>query len=264
MANLLYQYPSDQRLSGSVTITPSTEDTEYPKANLYDSNPAKPFKFTATTGNIVFNFGSAVAVNFFAIIHHNLTAALSNVAIQANSSDAWGAPPLNQTITVPSYEQDGFPVNPFVDLSAISNTYQYWRLNFGTANAAAIALGEVWFGATKRTLTKNVRWGMSDTVERNLIEHVTDYGVSTIYDLGSKIRSYSFEIASGVTAMNEVETWWDACHGRALPMVIALDPSTNDCRMVRFADPVRTISRETSNHRIFTFGLREVSRGLVL
>lgn len=264
MATLVFQHPTDQKLSASVTITPSTEDASYPKAGLYDSNPAKPFKFTATTGTIVFDFGSAVEIDLVAIVHHNLDAALANVKIQGNATDAWGAPSLDQTITIPAYEADGFPVNPWKDLSALTNSYRYWRLSFGTANSVNIQLGQVWLGGTKRSLTKNIQWGFQESVDRRIIEHETDYGVSTIYDLGSKILSWAPTILTTAAGLTELKNWWDACHGRALPTLVILDPDVNDARLVRWAQPVRTIDRQYADVNVIQFGLREVSRGLVL
>lgn len=265
MASLIFQHPTDQKLSASVTITPSSEDASYPKAGLYDSNPAKPFKFTATTGNIVFDFGSATSLDLVAIIHHNLTAALANVKIQGNATDAWGAPSLDQAITIPAYEQDGFPVNPWLDLSGIgSRSFRYWRLSFGTANAAIIQLGQVWLGGTKRSLTKNIQWGFQESADRRIIEHETDYGVATIYDLGSKVLSWEPTIITTAAGLTEFKTWWDACHGRALPTLVILDPAVNESRLVRWSQPVRTVEHRYANVKVIQFGLREVSRGLVL
>jgi hypothetical protein len=265
MAKLIYQRPADQMLDSGVTITPSAEDSAYPRANLYDSNPAKAFKLNATSGNIVFNFGTATNIDIFAIIHHNLDAGLGNVRIQGHTSDSWGAPTLNELITIPTYELGSppWPVNPFIDLSGIANSFQYWRLVFGTANSVNIQLGQLWFGETKRELTHNVSWGYQEGVERRIIEHETDYGVSAIYDLGAKIKTWSPEIKTSDAGMALVEQWWDSCNGRSLPSLIVFDPDVNDARLVRFTEPSRLVQRDFVNDNTIRFGLREVSRGLV-
>ena len=263
---VIFQHPEDQLLSDAVTITPSGEDVDYPVENLYDSNPAKPYKMGATSGNVVFDFGSAVNIDLVAIIHHNLDGELANVKIQGNTTDSWGSPPLDQTISIPDPEADGFGINPFKDLSALTNSYRYWRLNFGTANSVAIQIGEFWMGETKRSLLNNVLQGIDEDVERQLIEHVTDFGVSTIYDLGSKIKAWRMSIGCDTAAKAQVETWWDSCHGRVLPCIFILDPNINDARMVRWSDPIRTFRSEAgfSDWHTLQFGLKEVSRGLLL
>lgn len=261
-AHLIYQWPTDQRLSGSVTITPSSADAAYPVANLYDSNPAKPFKLDATAGNIVFDFGSAVAIQLAAIVHHNLDAAL-DVRLQGNASNAWGAPSLDQAVTIPPDEADGFPVNPWVDLTGGSHTFRYWRLVFPT-NSVPVQIGQLWLGAAKRSLVNNIQWGFAEKVDRRLIEHVTDYGVSTIYDLGAKVKSWSPTVRTTDAGIAAIEQWWDACHGRALPTLVVLDPAVNDARLVRFTEPAREITRQYLQDHVIQFGLREVSRGLVL
>jgi len=263
--SFIYQWPTDQKLGAGVTITPSSEDADYPRANLYDSNPARAFKLDATSGNIVFDFGVATNVDVFAIVHHNLDAALANVKIQGNATDSWGAPTLNQTITIPTYERGSprWPVNPFLDLSALSNSFRFWRLLFGTANSVDVQLGQLWFGETKRTLTNNISWGYQDGVERRIIEHETDYGVTTTYDLGAKIKTWSAEIKTSDAGMAAVEQWWDECNGRSLPTLIVPDSDVNDARLARWAEPVRLIQRDFTNNNIIRFGWREVSRGLV-
>lgn len=260
---LLYAKPSDNVIADA-TITPSTEATGYEVENLYDGNPAKPWKATATTGNIVFNFGSAQNIDLVALIHHNLTAGLE-VRIQGNASDSWGSPTLNQAITIPAYDEDGFPVNPWIDLSALSNSFQYWRLVVVGTNAANVAIGELWLVETRRELTaRNLRYGLSQSTTRPLIEHTTDYGVSTIYDLGAKMRGLSGEIITTNTGLEEVKDWWDSCNGRALPTLMIFDEDVNSAQLVRWGAMGRVDRR--SNHNIATIpvAFSEVSRGLVL
>lgn len=262
--SLLYALPSDNLTSTASVITPSTEATGYEVENLYDGNPAKPWKMTATTGNVVFDFGAATNIDLVAIIHHNLTAALE-VRIQGNATDSWGSPTLNQTITIPAYDADDFPVNPWVDLSALSNSFRYWRLVVVGTNAANVAIGELWLIGTKRTLTAgHLRYGLVQSVTRPLIEHVTDYGVSTIYDLGAKVRWLSGEIFATTTQLSELRTWWDDCHGRALPTLIIFDDAVNDCHLVRWREMGRTDQRNWPGASIVPVAFSEISRGLVL
>jgi len=264
MARLLYQWPSDNIAVPGTVATPSTADTAYPIANLFDSNPAKPFKFTATTGNIVFDFGTAKQVDVFAIINHNLTAGLE-VRLQGNSADSWATPPLNELITIGAADKDGFRPNPWKDLTGIgSRTYRYWRLIVVGANAANVAIGDVWFGGTKRSLVHNISWGFQEGIERTLIEHETDYYVSTIYDLGVKVRTLAGEVETSDAGLTAIREWWDACKGRVLSTLIVPDPATDPAMLVRWAEMRRVDKREFKNVNMLDLAWREVSRGLVL
>lgn len=263
MATLLYQRPADQLLTGSVTITPTSEDPDYPSSLLYDGNPAKLFKLDDTDGSLLFDFGVATNIDLVALIHHNLDAGLANVKIQGNATTDFTAPTLNETIVIPAYEGDGFPVNPWLDLSALPNSFRYWRLVFETPNSVNIMIGQLWLGGTKRNLVHNINWGFNDEVERRIIEHVTDYGVSTIYDLGCKIKSWNVQVETSAAGIAALEAWWDACHGRALGTLVVLDPAVNDARLVRWATTVRTIERRFFEDHVLQFGLKEISRGLV-
>lgn len=265
MAKLIYSTPADQRLTDAVTITASAvEDPDmYPVSGLFDSNPAKAFKFGTTTGSLVFDFATSTELDLVSIVHHNLDPGLE-VRIQGNASNVWTSPSLNQLIVIPDYEKGRplWPVNPFKDLSALSNSFRYWRLLFPEANTEEIQLGQLWMGA-KNEVVHNIGWGYQEEVERRLIEHETDYGVSTIYDLGTKIKSWSPEIMTSDAGMQAIEEWWDACNGRSLPTLVIVDPTKNDARLVRWTSPSRLIKRDFKNDNKIAFGLREVSRGLV-
>lgn len=265
MANLLFQKPTDNiAAAATLTVNTGTEDAAYPAANLVDLNPAKPAKLTTTTGSWVFDFGTAANVDLVAIIHHNLDAGL-NVRIQANATDSWGAPSLNQVITIPAYRSDGFPINPFKDLTGVSpRSYRYWRLVVVGVNSAAVQIGEVWLGATLRTLAVNIRWNYEENDDQPLIEHNTDFRVRTVYSYGVSIRRLVAQLTTTDGGAAELYDWWRSCRGRAHPMLIALDADINDCMMARFNMSYMKSNREFVDYNPIDLDFIEVSRGLVL
>jgi hypothetical protein len=235
MARLILQYPADNLATPDLSATPSTEDSAYPIENLLNGNPAKPFKFDATSGDIVFDFGAPTQLDIFAIVMHNLDAGL-NVRIQGNATNAWGGPTLDQAVVIPAYDKDGFPVNPWVDLTGIgSRTFQYWRLHI-PVNSVKPALGHIHLGATKRSLVHNISWGFQEGVERTIVEHKTDYYVSTVYDLGVKVKTLQGEVETTDAGLTVIRDWWNACRGRALPTLIVADPSVNEALLVRWTE----------------------------
>jgi hypothetical protein len=266
VGNITYARPSDN-VAGSATITASADDAAYPAANLADLIASKPAKLTGTSGNWVFAFSAPQRVDLVALIHHNLTAGL-DVKIQGNATNAWTSPTFSQAITIPAYQEDGFPVCPFLDLTGLSgystSGFQYWRLLINAANAAAVAIGDVVLAALKRTLEVNVSWGATEEEEHPLIEHVTDYGVSTIYDLGTKRRRFAGQTETTDAGLASLRSLYRDARGRARPWLLVPDPSVNEAWLVRFQETKQQRALVFLNANQLAFNVEEVSRGLAL
>ena len=258
---------NDLNVASSAAITASAGDTDYPAAYLTDGNVARPAKLTTTTGDWVFDFGSAQRIDLFAFGPHNLTAGLSNVLFQGNATDSWGAPTLSATITIPAYREDGQSVNPWRDVTGVSgystSGFRYWRLRVGTANGAAIAVGEV---ALYRQVTtiRNFRVGVVDADRIPTVAHGTTYGVETVYTLGVAERRLSGDVVMKTSDLTALLSWYRGGAGRGQWHTIILEDGVNDARFVRFDTDMLAFSRMgNSNHRV-ELAFTEVSRGLYL
>lgn len=268
MANLQYQHYSDNMApSATVAVNTGTEDAAYPAANLKDRNPARPGKLTTTTGSWTFNFVAAQRVDIVALLMHNLAAGLS-VRIQGNATNAWGAPTFDQAITIPTYREDGFPINPWLDLTTLAGYsaagFAWWRIVVVGVNAAAVAIGDVWLGKLKRTLSPNINWGETQDEDRRLIEHSTDHGVDTIYDLGVTRRSIIGEVDAPDATRDALRTWWRDSRGRAQAFLIMPDGAVNDAWLVRWTEAKQAIRFDLTDRNTVQLNFLEVSRGLVL
>ena len=274
MASLLYALHADN-VTPNATITATTENASYPATNLQDRIFAKVAKLTGTTGNFVFDFGAAQRVDVIAFGPHNLTAALAGVKIQANATNSWATPTMDVTLTVPSYHEDGQSANVWKDITGESGYdtggFRYWRLVFGTANAANIAIGEVWLIAQKRTLAKNLLWGgqfgitLADA--HPVIEHRTESGVPLIYDRGYKVRQILGSLRTSQTGMTELLSWHRSLRGRVYPTFIV--PNSDDTPLadgwfVRFATSEQAIQRQFHQGNVATVAWVEDSRGPAL
>lgn len=158
--------------NSSITVT--TENSSYPKSNLYNQRPGKPFIFTDTTGRIIIDFGTAQSVNFIALIGHNLD---NDVTFQMNSSDSWGSPPVNQEMTVTSG-------NMYKELDS-SESYRYASLVIGSNNTTTAKIGELVIGSLVDT-GLNYQWGADWENEEKNLTHETDYGQEWNYYLFGK------------------------------------------------------------------------------
>lgn len=250
----------------AINVGSGTEDPDYPAANLNNQILAMPAKLTTTTGAWVFTFAAQQRIDLVAIPHHNLTAGLE-VRIQGNATDNWGSPSLNTTITIPAYRGDGFPPGAWKDLTGVSGYttagYQYWRLVVVGVNAAAVAISELFLISQKRTMNPNISWGVRMTEERPIIENRSDFGVSTIYDLGVTFRKLAGDMDTTDAGRDLIRTLFQDCRGRARQFFLVPDEDVNDAWIVRWAngfDPTLQIT----NRNTIPLAFDEVSRGLVL
>jgi hypothetical protein len=263
MANLVYGRPTDNIAATATAITASAPDAAYPAMNLVDLNPAKPAKLTTTSGNWVFDFGSAKQVDLVALIHHNFQAGL-NVRWQGNATDSWGSPSIDQPVVIPAYRENGHPMNPFLDITGIGlRTFRYWRLVVVGTNPVVCALGELVILGSKRTLERNISWGYVDEEDSPIIEHRTAYGVSAAsYSLGTTWRTLRAEIETIDSGADSLLSLTRSAFGRATPFLVIPDPSVN-CAL--FGKPVETtinISRVFKNSNTTPFVFQELSCGL--
>lgn len=265
--NVIYQKLTDQVADNAASVIATTEDAAYPAANLYDFKPAKPAKLTGTTGNWVWDFTIAQRVDLIALIHHNLTAGL-DVRIQGNATNSWGAPTLTTAITIPAYRDDGYPVNPWRDLTGVAgystSGFRYWRLVVVGTNAAAIAIGEVWLGSTKRTLDPNVDWGVHRIHERKMVEHETDFGVVSAYDLGVTVRKLTGNLDTTDAQRDLVLAWWESTHGRVYPFLLIPNGDENEAWLVRWGRSMHDTTFDLIDRNTIPLEFQEVGRGLVL
>lgn len=269
MASLLYSHFSDNVAPAAVlSLSTGVVDAAYPLANLIDLNPALATKLTSTTCRIVFDFVVARRVDVVALIHHNLDAGLGNVKIEANATNVWGAPSFSAAFTIPAYHEDGMPVNPWLDLTGkagySAGGFRYWSILVGNVNSKAISLGDVWLGATKRTLVRNIEWGSEESDEWPSIVHVTDFGVKTVYPYGTKLRSLSGNIKTTDAGLAALRAFHRDSFGQAKPVLVVEDPTVNDALMARIITPRIAVKRHFINLNELPFAIEELSRGLPL
>lgn len=262
MSNLIYTLPTDRLVPSAVTVQTGTEDPNYLAVNLVDLDPGNPAKLTGTTGAWVFDFGSAVTPQLFALIHHNLDAGIS-VRLQAHTSNTWGAPSLDLALTIPTYHEDGFPVNPWLDLSGATYTYRYWRLHIAGTNLSAIAVGEALFYLTKRSLAVNISWGAKRGEKHPIIEHETELGDSLIYELQTKQRSIQGELDTTDAGLTAMLSLMRAARGRSRAFVVIVDGS-NDALFGRWLTPTFEYTEAFLDRHTVPFNFEESSRGTVL
>jgi len=132
---IAYQNLIDDVAASAITVT--SEVVGYPIENTQDERLSKKWiSDSTTTQTVVFNFGSATAIDIAAVISHNVSSA-STVLIQGNATDVWTAPSSSTAIT---YNQN--MMLKFFDSTA---TFQYWRFSF-SGLTEVLEIGRLWLG----------------------------------------------------------------------------------------------------------------------
>jgi hypothetical protein len=125
-------------LAKTATFSSLTEHPRYTVAATMAvdqlSTQARTLGITSEWTKITFT--APVAVDYFCIVSHNLTSA-ATVYIQANATDVWTSPSVNEVCTVATLITHKFTT---------TQTYRYWRVTFAdpTNTDGYIRFSKLW------------------------------------------------------------------------------------------------------------------------
>lgn len=243
-------------ITSAATITPSTEDSAYPKANLYDKQAARVFRGTSLTAlTILVDFGAAIAANTIALINHNLTAS-ATLSLKAGA-----ASPPGGTVATPLYRAH--------DLwkSFASVAYRYWLLTIADTNTEALEIGQLIIGArVTMPRARRIAQGYRPATKRSNISGETYAGVLWNYHLFER-KEFNPSFRVGSAAELAVLQGLDAAtYGNLYPFVWIPDVTGADCYYVRKEPDFEPeeFSRITGRELVhdYQMTLIEESRGL--
>lgn len=126
--------------ASGVVITPSSENSLLPAANVADVQRKKVYRTgtAAAAQTIVFDLLSAKSVTAIILLDHTLTAADTLIKLEGHTADSWGAPSFSQSLTW----EAGTISQVFS-----SQSYRYWRLSFTkSASGETRDIGRIFLG----------------------------------------------------------------------------------------------------------------------
>lgn len=271
----LYALPSDDLAGTAMTVeassqspggspggSPTDEDPEYPATNLIAPTntghlnlPSRPAKLATFSGFWELVFGSAITVSAFHLVYHNFDAGL-DVTLEPD-----GGTPI--PITIPSRWENGWWPSPAGSFAAQSSNR--WRLSINAENSLLPQVGRLLLYGSGgfRNLQNDVRWGVEEIEEQGQIEHLTEAGIETLYELFGPRRSFVGEFGlKNAESLTLIDLYRDA-RNRILPWSLIPDEDDmGDAWFVRFQTPQWSRTRENINHNLFPFRVTELSRGL--
>lgn len=267
MPDAIYALPSDNVAPDATTLTVAsgTADAEYPVTNLNDRNLHKPCKLAETSGAFLFAYDVAQHVDIISLGYHNLDAGL-DVHVKGNNGDAGGgAWTFDQHLIIPAIGYDGHRVCPFLDMTGLAGhgSYTHWKLAIVGTNTNPIQLTEIALWATKRTFSPNFKWGFSPSEEHVIVEHETDFGIPTVYDLQVRKRTFTCNVIPTDSWNASLLDWHRAMRGRVNPGLFIPLPDVNDAWWVRL--PAKHSWKHTfTNYNEAELVFEEVPEGLPL
>lgn len=201
--------------------------SQYPFSALGDREPSQVCITNETSGRFIFDAGAKVAIKGVLLAHHRYTAGLT-LRLEANDDNDWtGTEPLIQDITVPAWRKDGFARNVWWDLetrlpTVADHSWRYWSLRPTTANSSVIAAGLWLFFTAIRRLGRNIGWNITETIDHDVIDNATKFGVHSVYELGSKGRTAEAVVPQANDATrNAIDDWREDARSSARPFFVA-------------------------------------------
>ncbi len=266
MADFFYLRNGDDLVQGNATleVDSGTEDTEYPAANLGNQNVNKPAKLTTTTGRWKIDLGSAMDIQFAALLVSNLDGGLTNFDLEGHATDDWGAPSFSTSFVLPGNDVAGFPFNAFLDLGG-SQSFRWWSIVANDANSANLILGEWVLSTIVRQFSRNFLNGRIDEERRAVKEQETEAGVVGVFQQPTRGRSMVAQFYSKTVDATALQDLQKANAGRALQFIAGLDLAVNDCFYGRLTGGAasghveRVLRAGTQGHVAFEFAMTETA-----
>lgn len=265
-APLLQPWSDNALVGATASVIGAAADADFPLANLVDGDQMKASKLSATTGIWLFDFGSAVHLAVFALLHHNFDAGL-DVEIRGYSAAPTllaDAPDLAVPITIPA--QTGYyRRNVWADIDAVDDeaVYRYWGVAVTSANAHVLTVGEMFAAVAARAIPELRAQGFAIGTGIEVLEQRTYGGGSLRSQKGFPLMAFALTPEELEAPMADVDTIFQLSNGRAEPVLFV--PAANEADVYLMIFDQDLLTRAISlGQTVYAaqIGLRELSRGL--
>jgi len=247
---------------GQGPIVASSENTNFPTENLYSKSQGKVFRSATNYAsvNLVKDFGEALGIDFFAILNTNIPAS-ATLKIQANATDSWGAPSVDQTVTITNIATDKSAFYYW----ASTQTFQFWRIVIQDTTEALhdeyYQIGE-WILGLATQLSHNWGWGYTKKTIQNNVDQVTPYGKTWSYHR-NKERVYNIGfVNASLAAHDDMIGVFNDAQGSNSPMAFVPDPASETEPFYMRTGPEFSVQHPFLNLFDFTIDLVEDPRGI--
>jgi hypothetical protein len=238
------QFPIHARPSDEIgqlallTLASGIADPNYPVDNLTSLFPDDAFLTSSdsTAVDIIWDHGMATDVKLFSLHHHNIPAG-TDVRIQRNATNSWGAPTMDVPVEIVAYPQTGLPFPVGVDLTAAAGYdiggFQHTRLHIPSL-AQLVGLGSALLWNAKRTAWDPVLPPAVYGEQQAATTFRTSLGRLRGYFKGVRLRDYPFKTRQEDAGWAEFVALFRECSS-VLPFLWWRDPThDSDAQLVAF------------------------------
>lgn len=163
-------------LAKTATVTPSTENAQFPVANIKDDRRTKVYRSTSNSDNIVFDLGATEDVDAVCIAPDWRNGfGFTAITIEANATDVWTSPAFTQSFSFDSTYGTGI-----TEFSS-TQSYRFWRLVI-TSSLGYCELGNVFIGPKVDITTNGISEGILFQNNDIVKTSTTEYG-QEFYDV---------------------------------------------------------------------------------
>lgn len=241
--------PYGANLAVGATLTPSTEDSDYPVENLVDGLVGVRFKCTGNSGSLELDLGSAMSVSDVVLGNHNFDSG-ATIQIKAGS----GSPPSTviATMTYRAYDM-------WAHFAAAS--HRYWLIDGLTTAESQVAFGQISLGVAVQFPRRFAYDGIRGKGRvRSLIEHESESGVRrSLLRFERQRFAYRFAPLTEDEINNYIDAFDLATKGSVYALAWMPDISGSDVYYSRVDDS--NFQPSSNSHGFFTWDLRMTEEG---
>ncbi len=235
MSNASYiMLPEDDwALNGTVTLTVGTIDSDYLPGWLVDGRSGRPAR--ATSGTATFQITNPNgAVECVVVVNHNIDGART-ITLGGD---------VSATMAAPGTRPNGIPYNPFALVTATGSPGGVDTLTVGvSSNSRDLVIGEVFAGVLRAFPNAGLPGSflLRDNPTRDRqnfrLSNLGEFGSVPPYDRGIAGDTFSGTVICTTSELDDVWGWYDAQKNGSLPLVIILDDTIQDARVVALLEP---------------------------
>jgi hypothetical protein len=216
----------------ATVITAGSENANLPAANVAHPHRTKVYRtgVSAAAEWIKFDFGSPKTVQSAILLDHTLTSGDSAIKVQANTTDSWTTPPIDQALS--------FNAGTIAHYFGAVETYRWWRVIFTKSAAGETRdIGRIFLGPLLEA-ERSFRFGSCGITPVDLSETDRSIGGQTFSEIKPVYDKVKGDFGFiGDTQNTQMKSLASAC-GTHTPWFLCIDDTNKPYELLYYGKTV--------------------------